>query len=244
MSDFEVVPAIDLVGGRVVRLERGELERKHVYADDPTAVARDWAARGARRLHVVDLDRSIRGDVGQVDVIARLVDAVEVPVQVAGGIREPGTAADWIARGADRIVVGAHALLADPGLLSGMVERFGGRLVAALDAKDGEIRTAGWLGGSGIDLLDAARSLAEAGVGRFLCTDIARDGMLTGPNLELLASVAEAADAPVLASGGVKDASDVRRLAALAPRGVEGVIVGRALYEGTLSLDDALEAVG
>lgn len=244
MSSFEVIPAIDLVGGRVVRLERGELERKHVYADDPVAVAEDWAARGARRLHVVDLDRSIRGDDAQAPVLRELIDAVDVPVQVGGGIRDIPAAAAWLEAGADRVVVGAHAVLGDRAFLDEAVSRWGGRVVVALDAKGREIRTGGWLGGSGVDLLDAARGLAEAGVGRFLCTDIARDGMLTGPNLELLASVAETAGVPVVASGGVAATSDVRALAALAPRGVEGLIVGRALYEGTLSLDDAMEVIG
>lgn len=244
MSSFEVIPAIDLVGGRVVRLERGELERKHVYADDPVAMAEDWVAAGAPRLHVVDLDRSIRGDEAQAPVLRRLLRAVDVPVQVGGGIRDVPTAAAWLDAGADRVVVGAHAVLADRGFLDEAVSSWGERMVVALDAKGREIRTGGWLGGSGVDLLDAARGLAEAGVGRFLCTDIARDGMLTGPNLELLANVAETAGVPVLASGGVAAADDVRALVALAPRGVEGVIVGRALYEGSLSLEDAMGVVG
>ena len=237
---FEVIPAVDLLGGRVVRLERGEAAAATVYGADPVAVALRWEEQGAPRLHVVDLDGAMAGESRQEEIIAKIVRRVRVPVQVAGGIRTITSAERWIAQGADRVVMGT-AVLTDPGLLGEAVRRLGPRLVAAPDALGREVRVGGWRSGTGEDVADAARRLAAAGVARLLVTDIAQDGMLTGPGLDLVAEVARKAGVPVIASGGVSSLGDLRALAAL--DGVEGAIVGRALYTGAIELPRALREV-
>lgn len=239
MRGFEVIPAIDLVEGKVVRLERGELARKTVYGDDPVAVAERWTELGARRLHVVDLEGAVAGEPRHHELIGEIARSAGVPVQVGGGIRTLEHLTALLGAGVDRVVVGTAAL-GDPSFLPDALRLCGGGLVVSLDVRGREVRAAGWTEGTGEEVVAAAQRLAAEGVRRFMCTDIARDGMLAGPNVELLTEVAEAAGVPVLASGGVSSTDDIRRLVALASRGIEGVIVGRALYTGDLELADAL----
>jgi phosphoribosylformimino-5-aminoimidazole carboxamide ribotide isomerase len=237
---LEIVPSIDLSEGKVVRVVQGDLAQKTVYADDPVACARTWAERGATRLHVVDLDGAVAGESRHGDLVRAIVDALDIPVQVAGGIRRVEAALAWLDAGADRVVLGTKALT-DPAFLDEVVASLGPRLVVAPDARGREVRVAGWTRGSGEDVVDAAKRLAGAGVVRLLVTDIARDGVLAGPNVELLAEVAEASGLPVIASGGVSKVDDLRALAA-AP-GIEAAIIGRALYTGDVDLAEALEVV-
>lgn len=238
---MEVIPAIDLRGGRCVRLRQGDFGRETVFSDDPLAVALRWQAEGARRLHLVDLDGAAMGRPAHLAVIGAIVSALDIPVQVGGGIRGADAARDWLAAGVERVVIGTAAVR-DPGMVAAVCREHGGeRVVAAVDARDGVVAVAGWRESGGVTVLELARRMGEAGAARLLYTDIARDGMLTGPDVANSARLARETGMGVLASGGVASAEDIRRLA---PCGVEGVIVGRALYTGAVSLPDAIAAAG
>ncbi len=238
---FEVIPSVDILQGQVVRLRRGEPKAKTVYSSDPVAVAKDWEAQGAVRLHVVDLDGALAGEPSHQEVVTEIIRKVDVPVQVAGGIRSVDAGQKWIANGADRVVF-ATAALTDLEVLHECVEAFGSRLVVAADALGREIRISGWKEGTGEDVVDAVRRLSAAGVPRLLVTDIGQDGMLTGPNIDLLEDVADAAGVPVIASGGVASVDDLKTLSRV--DGIEGAIVGQALYTGAIELTEAVMEVG
>jgi phosphoribosylformimino-5-aminoimidazole carboxamide ribotide isomerase len=237
---FEVIPGIDLRGGRCVRLVQGDFTRETVFADDPAAVARRWEAEGAPRLHVVDLEGSRDGEARNLDAISAILGAVSIPVQVAGGIRDESGARRLLELGAARIVIGTAAVR-DPNLVARLTARDPGAVMVALDARDGVVRTDGWTASAGVGVTELARRMVALGVQRFLYTDIGRDGALTGPNIEAYDSLCAEVDAAVLASGGVARAADIATLVRV---GVEGVIVGRALYTGDLLLADALAAAG
>lgn len=239
---MEVIPAIDLLGGRVVRLARGAFDAVTDYGDDPVAVARRWTAEGATRIHVVDLDAARDGRPQQADVVRAIVASARVPCQIAGGIRGATEAGTMLDAGADRVVLGS-ALIADPRLGRELVQRHGpGRIAAALDVRDGRAVGEGWVAGArGVELLSHARALAEAGLRIFIVTSIARDGGMEGPDLELLEAVRhEVPGAEIIASGGIGRLAD---LTVLAEHGFPGAITGRALYEGAFSLAEALAQV-
>lgn len=237
---LEVIPSIDLLAGQVVRLERGDYAKKTVYSDDPVGVAMDFEGQGATRIHVVDLDGAASGEPANAIKIGGIIQRIAIPVQVAGGIRDIERAEELLAKGADRVVVGTKALT-DESFLLRALEAFGDRIVVAPDAMGREVRIDGWTKGTGEDVIDASRRLALAGVQRLLVTDIGTDGMLTGPNVELLGEVASAAQVPVIASGGVSSIDDLRALASI--DGVEAAIVGKALYVHAFDLGDAINAV-
>ena len=235
---MELIPAIDLLGGRVVRLAQGAYDAVTSYDDDPVAVARRWEAEGASRLHLVDLDGAREGRPAQAHVVEAVVAAVGIPCQVAGGLRTAADAARALSTGADRVVLGS-ALISEPSLALRLVRTHGAQaLVAALDVREGRALGDGWVAGArGADAVDHARRLADHGVVRFAVTAIAHDGMLQGPDLELLEAIRDAVpDAAIIASGGVSRLEDVR---GLARRGFEAAILGRSLYEGTLDLGEA-----
>jgi phosphoribosylformimino-5-aminoimidazole carboxamide ribotide isomerase len=237
----ELIPAIDLLGGRVVRLARGDYDAVTEYGDDPLEVARDWQRQGARRLHLVDLDGAREGRPVQGATIAELVAAVDIPCQVAGGLRTPDDARAALAAGADRVVLGS-ALIADPSLASMLVNAHGPeRIIAAVDVRDGRALGDGWVADArGADATAHVRALAHAGIRRFAVTAIARDGMLEGPDIALLDAVRDAArGAAIIASGGVSRLEDIE---ALARDGFEAAILGRALYDGAIDLREALAA--
>jgi phosphoribosylformimino-5-aminoimidazole carboxamide ribotide isomerase len=237
---FEVIPSIDLLKGQVVRLERGDYDRKTVFSDDPLGVAREFEGQGATRLHIVDLEGAASGEPANRIAVSEIIQSVGIPVQVAGGIRSIEAAEDLLALGADRVVLGTKALT-DESFLLRAVAALGSHLVIAPDAHGREVRVSGWMEGTGEDVLDACRRLAGAGVSRLLVTDIGTDGMLTGPNVELLDEVATAAGVPLIASGGVSTIDDLRALARVP--GIEGAIVGKALYVHAFDLGDAIKAV-
>jgi phosphoribosylformimino-5-aminoimidazole carboxamide ribotide isomerase len=237
----ELIPAIDLLGGRVVRLSKGAYDAVTEYGDDPVAVAREFEAVGAPRIHIVDLDAAREGRAMQAEVISRVVASVDVPCQVAGGIRDADAVAAGLAAGADRLVLGS-ALISSPLLARTLTERYGpDRIVAALDVRDGQAVGDGWVEGArGTEVIGLARTLAEKGVRWFAVTAIARDGQMSGPDYDLLESVRAAVPgAAIIASAGVSSLDDVRELAA---RGFEAAITGRALYEGAFTLAEGLEA--
>lgn len=238
---MELIPAIDLLGGRVVRLSRGAFDAVTDYGDDPVEVARRWAGEGARRIHVVDLDAAREGRPLQSAVIAAIVSGVGVPCQVAGGIRSEEQAAAALAAGADRVVLGS-ALVSQPQLARTLVARHGPEhIVAALDVRDGRAVGDGWVADArDADVMALASALAEAGVHRFAVTAIARDGQMSGPDLELLEAVRAAVPAAaIIASGGIGSLVHISELRA---RGFEAAITGRALYEGAFSLALGLAA--
>ena len=241
MSGFELIPAIDLLGGRCVRLAQGRYEEATVYGDDPAAVAARFAAYPLRRLHVVDLDGARAGAPANGAALQGILAAANgVPVQVGGGMRTLAHLEERLALGVDRVVLGTAALR-DPTLVREAARRHPGRVAVGIDAREGRVAVQGWLESSDVAAVDLARRFEDAGVAAIVYTDIARDGMGTGPNLEQTAALAAAVAIPVIASGGVGSEDDVRRSCALAERGVAGLIVGRALYTGALDLGRALE---
>jgi len=236
---FEIWPAIDLKAGAVVRLSEGDMARATVYADDPAEVAAGFAAAGAPRLHVVDLDGAFAGESRNGGAVRAILSATPAQVQVGGGIRTRAQVEAWLSAGVARVVLGTAALV-DPALVRDAARAFPGRIVVAVDARDGRVATRGWAEVSAIAATDIARRFEDAGVAALLFTDIARDGLLTGPNVAATAALARAVAIPVLASGGVASLADIAALRA-AP-GIAGTIVGRALYEQRFTLAQALAA--
>lgn len=236
--NFEVIPAVDLRGGRCVRLFQGDYAQETVFADDPVSVAQRWEAEGAHRLHVVDLDGARARESVQLAVVRRIAAAVGIPVQLGGGLRTREAVWAALDAGVERAIVGSAAL--DVELAAGLFTEFGERLVVGLDARDGRVAVEGWTEDSGAEVTDLARRLEAAGARRIIFTDISRDGTLAGPSVAATRALAEALAIPVIASGGVGCAADLQALAKLAPRGVEGVIVGKALYTGDVRLSEVL----
>ncbi len=239
MAALIVFPAIDLKGGQVVRLAEGDMARATVYGDDPAAQAMIFAGAGAQHLHVVDLDGAFAGHAVNAEAVARIVDAFPGHVQVGGGIRTMAAVEGWFARGVSRVVIGTAALK-DPQLVRDAAGAFPGGVVVGVDAKDGFVATEGWADVSGVRVVDMGRRFEDAGVAALLFTDVGRDGLLTGCNIEATVDLARAVDLPVIASGGVKGIGDIRMLSLFAKDGIEGVITGRALYDGRLDLATAV----
>ncbi|HEY8544829.1 MAG TPA: 1-(5-phosphoribosyl)-5-[(5-phosphoribosylamino)methylideneamino]imidazole-4-carboxamide isomerase [Acidimicrobiales bacterium] len=243
---MELFPAIDLLGGRCVRLYQGDYERSQVYGDDPVAQARGFAAEGAPWIHVVDLDAARTGSPENRSLIAAIAAAVDVPVQTGGGVRDDAAADALFAAGVRRVVVGTKAL-DDPNWVRRLAARHPGQVAVGLDARGRDVAVRGWTEASGRDLVDVARSFEDAGVAALVVTEIGRDGTLEGPALDQLAAVLEAVTIDVVASGGVGTLDDLRALAALRVgeqgRRPTGAIVGRALYEGAFTVAEAVEAV-
>ncbi|HEY9736384.1 MAG TPA: 1-(5-phosphoribosyl)-5-[(5-phosphoribosylamino)methylideneamino]imidazole-4-carboxamide isomerase [Trichocoleus sp.] len=240
---MEVIPAIDLLEGRCVRLYQGDYAQSEVFNEDPVAVAKEWVAQGATRLHLVDLDGAKAGQPENWQAIAAIVEAVDVPVEVGGGLRDRNRVSDLFRLGVRYAILGTAAV-EDPNLVGDLAQDFPGQIIVGIDARDGKVATRGWLETSEVDAVELAQRMGQMGAAAIIYTDIKRDGTLKGPNLEALREVAKAIDIPVIASGGVSAVSDLLSLLALAPLGVSGVIVGRALYTGDVNLKEALRAVG
>ena len=234
-----VFPAIDLKGGQVVRLAEGDMDRATVYGDDPAAQALIFAEAGAGHLHVVDLDGSFAGSAQNREAVEAIVAAFPGYIQLGGGIRKRADVEGWFDAGVARIVMGSAALK-DPDFVRDMAREFEGGIVVAVDAKDGMVATEGWAEVSDVPVVDLARRFEDAGVAALLFTDIGRDGLLKGVNIEATVDLARQVDIPVIASGGVKGLDDIHVLTLHAGDGIEGVITGRALYDGRLDLAAAL----
>lgn len=234
-----IVPSVDLRGGRVVRLKQGDYGRQLTYDVDPVETARSFGAAGAEWMHIVDLDGAKEGRPAQRELIGRMIEASGLKVEVGGGIRERGDIEELMGAGAARAVIGTKAL-EDWGWFERLSHEreFEGRLVLALDAKEGVVATRGWTASSGKLAVELAREVSEWPLGAILYTDVSKDGMMSGPNIEQTRRLVEAGKVPVIASGGVGSVEDIRRLVGT---GVWGVIVGRSLYEGAVDLGEAIE---
>ena len=236
---MEIIPAIDLRGGRCVRLHQGDFDRETVFSDDPVSMALHWQEQGGSRLHVVDLDGAATGKPAHLEIISSIVAALQIPVQVGGGIRSADTARAWLEAGVARVVIGTAAVR-EPAMVEAVCREHGSEsVVVSVDARDGMVALQGWTESSEVSVLELAHRMSALGVTRLLYTDISRDGMLTGPDLDTNALLVRETGMAVLASGGVSSVEDIRQLV---PTGVEGVIVGRALYTRDLSLPDAVAA--
>jgi phosphoribosylformimino-5-aminoimidazole carboxamide ribotide isomerase len=231
-------PAIDIRGGRCVRLIEGDFARETAYDADPTDAARRWVDAGTEWLHVVDLDGAVEGTPVNRDAVKRIRAAVAVPMQLGGGLRTLTDLEDLFAAGIDRAILGTVALR-DPELVISAVARWGDRIAVALDARDGKLATDGWLGQTEARAVEVAQKLATAKVRHFIFTDISRDGTLAGPNLESLGELVQAVEAGVIASGGISSLKDIE---AAAQTGASGAIIGRALYDGRIDLAEAITA--
>ena len=238
---MEIIPSIDLKGGQCVRLYQGDFDQETVFSDDPVAVALGWQEQGGNLLHLVDLDGAAGGVPANLSIITSIVQALDIPVQVGGGIRERVTADTLLSAGVARVVIGTAAV-ENPELVEGLCQDYGGeKVVVAVDARDGIVTIRGWTAGSRVTALDLARQARELGVPRLLYTDVSRDGTLTSPNFAANAELVRETGMKVQASGGVSTLEDIRQLTRT---GAEGVIIGTALYRGTISLADAIEAAG
>ena len=238
-----VFPAIDLKAGQVVRLAEGRMADATVYGNDPGAQALAFAEQGATHLHVVDLDGAFAGNSVNGAAVEAIIDAFPGFVQVGGGLRDMAGVKHWFDRGVARVVIGTAALT-DPEFVRAAAKAYPGMIVVGVDAKDGMVATAGWAAVSDVPVADLARRFEDAGVAAVLFTDIGRDGLLKGCNVAATATLARSTALPVIASGGVAGIDDIVALVAVADAGIEGVIAGRALYEGRLELGEAIRVAG
>ena len=236
-------PAIDILEGRAVRLLQGDYERETPYEDDPVVAAKRWAADGATWLHVVDLDGARAGEPVNLGQVARIVAAVDVPVQLGGGLRDSKKVEEAISAGVERVVLGTAAVR-DPELTAAIAAAHGDRVVVAVDARGGNVAAEGWTSPEGVAPTELVAELSERGIERFIYTPVEVDGTMEGPDTASLRQVAEASDAELIYSGGVGSLDDLRALAAMEVGNLGGVIVGRALYEGRFSVAEAQEALG
>jgi phosphoribosylformimino-5-aminoimidazole carboxamide ribotide isomerase len=237
---MQIWPAIDLRGGKCVRLRQGDYQQETVFAQEPADVARQFADQGAQHLHIVDLEGAREGLPVNLPSVQEILAAVDIECELGGGIRDEQSIRELFGFGLSRLVVGTSALT-DPEWFRGMCRQYPDRLVLGIDARDGRAATDGWLKTSEVSAIDLARQFGNERLAAIIYTDIATDGMMSGPNVEAMAQMQAAVEIPVIASGGVTTADDVARLAAA---GLAGCIIGRALYEGTLTLPDALRVAG
>jgi phosphoribosylformimino-5-aminoimidazole carboxamide ribotide isomerase len=237
---IEIIPAIDLRGGRCVRLYQGDFNQETVFSDDPLDTALKWQSQGAPRLHIVDLDGAASGEIGNMPLIQDIARAMLIPVQVGGGVRNIETVEALLKAGVERVILGTAAV-EDPGLVAEACRRFRDSIIVGIDARDGVVATHGWVKETSETAVKLAGAMAQLGVRRFIYTDIWRDGTLTEPNFSAITEVIDAVKLPVVAAGGISVISHLKMLAKL---GAEGAIIGRALYIGAINLKQALAEIG
>ncbi|MCW5317007.1 1-(5-phosphoribosyl)-5-[(5-phosphoribosylamino)methylideneamino]imidazole-4-carboxamide isomerase [Nostoc sp. KVJ3] len=240
---MDVIPAIDLLEGRCVRLYQGDYDRSQVFSENPVDVAKQWVDQGATRLHIVDLDGAKAGKVVNLAAIEAIAHAVSVPIEIGGGLRDRTSVQQLFNLGVQWAILGTIAV-EEPQLVQQLCEEFPGQIIIGIDARNGRVATRGWLETSEVLATQLAVQMQELGAAAIIYTDIHRDGTLIGPNLEALRELAAVISIPIIASGGVSSLTDLLSLLALEPQGVTGVIVGRALYTGDILLPEALRAIG
>ncbi|MEO0842284.1 MAG: 1-(5-phosphoribosyl)-5-[(5-phosphoribosylamino)methylideneamino]imidazole-4-carboxamide isomerase [Cyanobacteria bacterium J06643_5] len=240
---MQVIPAIDLLEGRCVRLYQGDYEKSEVFGENPADTAKKWVEQGATRLHVVDLDGAKAGKVVNLSAIDKIVNAVSIPVEVGGGLRGAESVQQLFNIGVEWAILGTVAV-EQPQLVQQLAEKFPQKIIVGIDARNGKVATRGWLETSEVLATQLAVQMQEFGAAEIIYTDIHRDGTLSGPNLDALRELAAVIDIPIIASGGVSSVTDLLSLLALEPQGVNAAIVGRALYTGDISLREAVRAVG
>lgn len=234
-----IIPAVDIKQGKCVRLLQGRMEDTTLYSDSPVTMAQKWEAKGAQLIHIVDLDGAFAKGVVNFDAIKQILAGIKVPIQVGGGIRDLQTIQMYIDAGVSKVIIGSEAVY-NPQLVKDACKRFPGKIVVGIDARDGMVATEGWSQTSKVRAVDLAKEFESCGVAAINFTDIHRDGMQTGPNIEETAALAEAVNIPIVASGGVSTLQDIKNLLKIEKKGVTGVITGRAIYEGTLDLEEAI----
>jgi len=234
-----VIPAIDLKEGKCVRLEQGLMERDTIYSDNPTAQALEWEAKGAELLHIVDLNGAFAGEPKNRGVIEAIVNALNIPTQLGGGIRDLATIEAYLDMGVGRVIIGTAAQR-NPELVKEACKKFPGRIVVGIDAKNGMVAVQGWAEVTGVTAIDLAKKFEGFGVAAIVYTDISRDGMMQGPNITATKALAEAVNIPVIASGGVSTLKDIENLMAVESAGISGAITGKAVYSGAINLSEAI----
>lgn len=237
---MEVIPAVDLKGGKCVRLYQGDYQQETVFSDDPVSMALQWQSLGATRLHIIDLDGAAHGMLQNMPVISEIVKQVRMAVQLGGGIRDEATVEHLLKSGVQRVILGTVAI-EQPELVEVLSSKFGDALIAGIDARDGYVATHGWLETTGVTAMELGRKMAEIGVKRILYTDIKRDGTLTEPNFDMIAELISHAGLPVIAAGGISKLDHLERLKRI---GAEAAILGRALYTNAVNLAEALALAG
>jgi len=238
-----VIPAIDILDGKCVRLYQGDYAISEVFNDDPVAVAQQWADQGATKLHLVDLDGAKEGRVVNGAIIAAIVDRVKIPVQVGGGLRDWSSVTQVLGLGVAQVILGTTAVK-QPELVGQLCGEFPGQILVGIDARNGKVATDGWLETSEVVATTLGQTMANLGAAGIIYTDIHRDGTLSGANIPALREMAEAIEIPVIASGGISSITNLLSLLSLEPLGVTGVIIGKALYTGNISLKEAMQAIG
>ena len=237
-----VLPAIDLKGGKCVRLLQGEMGTAKIYSDSPEETAQKWQSLGAKMLHIVDLDGAMAGEPRNLGAISRILQAIEIPIELGGGIRDEEVVADYLQLGVSKVILGTAACQ-DHEMLRRVCTAFPGRIAVGIDARGGFVAVQGWQKVTELKAMDLAKELEDAGASHIIYTDIARDGALSGPNLGATAQLAEAASIPVVLSGGMHNYEDLAAAAKLEEKGVRAVILGRSIYEGTIDLAEAVKQV-
>ncbi len=233
-----IIPAIDLKDGKCVRLLQGKKEEVTIYSDNPASMARQWAGLGAELLHVVDLDGAFTGEQKNFEKIREIREAIDIPVELGGGIRDIKRIEELIGLGVDRTIIGTSAAK-NPEMVREACERFPGKIIVGIDAKDGKVAVRGWVEVTELDAIEFAEKMADLGAAGIIYTDISRDGMLTGPNIDAMAEMVRSVNIPVIASGGVSSLNDIKNLMRI--ENLRGVITGKALYSGAMDLKDAIK---
>ena len=236
-NSIDIIPAIDLRNGKCVRLYQGDYKQETIFNENPLEVALQWQALGAPRIHIVDLDGAASGDVANIEIIAAIAAAVQVPIQLGGGIRTMDTIEKVLKLGIDRVILGTVAV-ENPELVKEACRKYAESIIVSIDARDGRVATRGWLQGTQLRAVQLAKEMARSGVKRFIYTDITRDGTLSGPNYETITELIEGVKRPVIAAGGISSISNLKVLKQI---GAEGAIIGKALYTGDIDLNKALE---
>jgi len=237
-----IIPAVDIKDGRCVRLEQGKMERETIFSEHPEKMAIQWERKGAKKIHIVDLDGAVSGRPVNTKIIQRITESISIPVELGGGIRSLDAIEEYISLGIADVIVGSAAY-SDPDLVKEACKRFPGRIIVGIDARDGRVAVQGWTESTGVSAIDLAKVFEGVGVTALIYTDIARDGMKSGPNIESIRSFASATALPVIAAGGVSSLKDIEELLLLQADGVSGIIIGRALYDGSIELDKAIEMI-